>query len=83
MDRILSSWFPVEIADRIAREVHEKNMIPVLGQIKYCIVKIYTNGEGYGFLTSNNVNYFFALELEGFETGWGSDESLAGEVEGE
>ncbi len=83
MDRILSSWFPIEIADRIAREVHERRMYRVLGQIKYCIVKIYTCEEGYTFITSNNHNYFLALELEGFESGWSSDESLSGEVEGE
>ena len=83
MDRILSSWFPIEIADRIAREVHERNMRGPLAQIKYCIVKIRTCEEGYTFITSNNHNYFIALLLEGFEAGWGSDESLSGEVEGE
>ena len=83
MDRILSSCFPIEIANIIARKVHEMNMRGPLAQIKYCIVKIRIDEDGYTFIASNNHNYFIALLSEGFEAGWGSDESLSGEVEGE
>lgn len=60
MDAVLSYYLPPELVDKIAREVHRKNFRSCLSQIKYCVVKIYAQGE-YSFITSNNYGYYESL----------------------
>jgi hypothetical protein len=62
MDYVLSSILPPELVDIICKEVHRKNFRNCMSQIKYCVVKIYSPKDGgFGFITSNNYNYFEAL----------------------
>lgn len=60
MDVVLNHFLPRELGDIIAKEVHRLNFKGCLSQIKYCVVKIYSDGE-YGFITSNNHNYYESL----------------------
>ena len=61
MDVVLNHFLPRELGDMIAKEVHRLNFKGCLSQIKYCVVKIYSDGE-YGFLASNNHNYYECLD---------------------
>ena len=60
MDVVLNHFLPRELGDMISKEVHRLNFKGCLSQIKYCIVKIYSDGD-YGFITSNNHNYYESL----------------------
>jgi len=60
MDVVLNHFLPRELGDIIAKEVHMLNFKGCLSQIKYCVVKIYSDGD-YGFITSNNHNYYESL----------------------
>jgi len=61
MNFVLSERLPSELVDMIAKEVHRLNFKGCLSQIKYCVVKIYSDGD-YGFITSNNHNYYECLD---------------------
>lgn len=62
MDYELRKRLPLELVEIIMKETHKKNFRPCLSQIKYCVVKIYAPKDGgYGFITSNNHNYYEAL----------------------
>ena len=60
MDVVLDHFLPRELGDIISREVHILNFQECLSQIKYCVIKIYSEGE-YRFITSNNHNYYESL----------------------
>ena len=60
MDVVFDHFLPRELGDIISREVHILNFQECLSQIKYCVIKIYSEGE-YGFITSNNHNYYESL----------------------
>ncbi len=40
MNLVLSERLPPELVDKIAREVHEMNLRPVLYQITNCVYKV-------------------------------------------
>ncbi len=61
MNFVLSERLPPELVDMIAKEVHRLNFKGCLSQIKYCVVKIYSDGD-YGFIASNNHNYYECLD---------------------
>lgn len=62
MDYALRQKLPLELVEKIMKEVHRKNFRDCLNSIKYCVVKIYAPKDGgYCFITSNNPNYYVAL----------------------
>lgn len=56
---------PTELVEKISIIVHKLNFFPCLYQITSCVVKIYSP-DGYGFIVSNNHNYWMALENKYF-----------------
>ena len=60
MDYILNQLLPLELVEIIMFETHKRNFSPCLSQIKYCVVKIYSQA-GYGFISSSNYGYYESL----------------------
>ena len=61
MDFVLSRSLPSELADRIARQVHELNFESVLESIEHRLVRIRAEGE-FSWLISERQNYYHLLE---------------------
>ena len=60
MDFALSRLLPAELADKVARMVHEMNLTPSLKSIEHRLVRIRAEGE-FGWLVSERQNYFAVL----------------------
>ena len=63
MDAILMANLPLEIVEKISKEVHRLHLREVHKQLKYCVTWIYADkiGSSYCFIVSNNQNYYASL----------------------
>lgn len=59
---------PLEIVEKISREVHRERLREVHAQLKYCVTWVYADkiGSSYCFIVSNNQNYYASL-LDGLD----------------
>ena len=63
MDRVLSAWLPPELADKIARQVHELNFERVLSALVHQVVWVRSNNS-LSFMVSNSTNYYLVLDTD-------------------
>lgn len=63
--------FPLEIVEKISKDIHRERLRDVHNQLKYCVTWVYADkiGTGYCFIVSNNQNYYAAL-LENESQDW-------------
>ena len=61
MDKVLCQNLPPELADRIARLVHELNFSKVLRALVHQVVWV-RSGNSLSFMVSNSTNYYLVLD---------------------